>query len=63
LFGRKEGRKVWIVPAMLRLRVAQKPMLAVSAGRKTCQNWPGLAPEGPNWDEAASMAPKPPAWK
>ncbi len=47
---------------MLRLRVAQNPTFAVSAGKNACQNWPTLGPPCTNWDGVDNIGPKPPAF-
>src|SRR5262245_14983254 len=46
---------------MLRASVAQKPILAVSAGKKKVQNCPSFGPPTSNCDGRASIGPRPPA--
>ena len=47
---------------MLSDSVAQKPTLAVSAGKKNGQNWPAFGPPGRKLRTAcASIGPNPPA--
>jgi hypothetical protein len=46
---------------ILRLKVAQYPTLAVTAGQNTDQNCPSLGIPGLNWLGLLSIGPKPPA--
>ena len=46
---------------MLRASVAQRPIMAVSDGANTSQNWPSFLPPAAKCDGALMKSPKPPA--